>query len=397
MEAEFSMQITQIYAKKYKIASKKDKGEILDNYSKTFSVSKNLASKRFREVIRNIFPLVLKTKTLKKKRGPKVKYHKKHKDLLKKVWELYDNICAERLHPEIVRGINAINKAGELHLYDEKSINLCKHVSLGKLKKIISEYPKQSGYRKNNRRPRIYSQVPIEANFNKYASTPGYVGVDPVEHNGGNSAGRYAITGCYVCICSQWGARTASLGQNQQSINFIHERNIKRFYHKIIKYHCDNARALLKVLLKKVTGLEVTDVDIQDVNLSRSRPYKKEDNGHVEQKNGDKIRKLVGYHRYDTQEQVDLLNQLYVVEDLISNFFIPSQKLNSKIYDQNGRLISKKYDKATTPYRRLMRSRQVDKNTKQKLKRVYSVLNLVGLRKESGRIKDELFKTVSRK
>ena len=150
-------------------------------------------------------------------------------------------------------------------------------------------------------------------------------------------------------------------------------------------------------MLKKVTGLEVTDVDIQDVNLSRSRPYKKEDNGHVEQKNGDKIRKLVGYHRYDTQEQVDLLNQLYVVEDLISNFFIPSQKLNSKIYDQNGRLISKKYDKATTPYRRLMRSRQVDKNTKQKLKRVYSVLNLVGLRKESGRIKDELFKTVSRK
>ena len=150
-------------------------------------------------------------------------------------------------------------------------------------------------------------------------------------------------------------------------------------------------------MFKKVTGETVTKDDKQEIQLSRSRPYKKEDNGHVEQKNGDKIRKLVGYHRYDTQNQVELLNELYKVEDLISNFFISSQKLKTKTYDEKGRLISKKYDKATTPYQRLIRSKQVDRNTKETLKSVYSVLNLVRLRKESERLKAELFETVSRK
>lgn len=397
MEAEFSMQITQIYAKKYKNAKKKNKGVILTEYCETFKVTRNLASKRFRNVIRDIYPIALKITRIKKQRGPKVKYQKQHKQLLQKVWELYENICAERLHSEITKGINMLKKAGELIRFEDSIIRLCKQVSLGKLKEIISEFPKPAGHRKNNRKPGIYSQVPIEVNFNKYASTPGYVEVDPVEHNGGNSSGTYGITGCYVCIFSQWVGRTASLGQNQRSIEIIHEQNIKKFYHEIVKYHCDNARSVLKVLFKKVAGETVTKDDIQEIQLSRSRPYKKEDNGHVEQKNGDKIRKLVGYHRYDTPEQIELLNQLYKREDLISNFFITSQKLKTKTYDERGRLVSKKYDKATTPYKRLMRSKQVDKHTKERLKRVYSVLNLVRLRKESERIKAELFKTVLRK
>lgn len=398
MEAEFSMQITQIYAKKYKNARKKNKGVILSEYCETFKVTKNLASKRFRKTIREIYPVALKrTVTIVKKRGPKIKYQLNHKQLINKVWELYENICAERLHPELTKGINMLKKEGEIYMFGDQVIRLCKQVSLGKLKEIVSEFPKPAGHRKNNRKPGIYTQVPVEVNFNKYSSTPGYVEVDPVEHNGGNSGGTYAITGCYVCIFSQWIGRTASLGQNQGSIEIIHEQNIQKFYHKIEKYHCDNARAVLKVLFKKVAGETVTKDDIQEIQLSRSRPYKKEDNGHVEQKNGDKIRKLVGHHRYDTPEQIELLNQLYKTEDLISNFFITSQKLKTKTYDERGRLVSKKYDKATTPYKRLMRSRQVDKNTKQALKSVYSVLSLVKLRKESERLKAELFKTVLRK
>jgi len=398
MEAEFSMQITQIYAKKYKIANKKKKGEILSEYCQTFNITRNLASKRIRKTIREIYPVALKTSSkIVKKRGPKVKYKYAHKELIKKVWELYGNICSERLHPDVTKGINMLKNEGELIMYEDEIVKLCKQISLGKLKIIITEFPKPVGYRKNNRKPGIYSQVPIEVNFNKYSSTPGYVEVDPVEHNGGISAGTYAITGCYVCVFSQWVARTSNLGLNQNSIENIHEQNIKKFYHEIFKYHCDNAKAVLKILFKKVTGETVTKDDKQEIQLSRSRPYKKEDNGHVEQKNGDKIRKLVGYHRYDTQNQVELLNELYKVEDLISNFFISSQKLKTKTYDEKGRLISKKYDKATTPYQRLIRSKQVDRNTKETLKSVYSVLNLVRLRKESERLKAELFETVSRK
>jgi len=398
MKEEFSMQITQIYAKKYKGSKKGEKGDILTEYCQIAMVSRNLASKRFQQTIRNIYPVALKLKNkVVKKRGPKTKYKSEHKLLIQKVWELYETICAERLHPDIVTGLYQLKKAGELLTFETNTINLCKIVSLGKLKQIIHEFPKPKGYRKHNRKPGIYSQVPIEVNFNKYASTPGYVEVDPVEHNGGNSGGKYGITGCYVDLFSQWVARSAALGQSQESIEIIHELNIIKFVHPIIKFHCDNARAVLKVLFKKVTGNTVTTADNKELALSRSRPYKKEDNGHVEQKNGDKIRKLVGYHRYDNPEQIILLNKLYQVEDLISNYFIPSQKLISKTYDQQGRPISKKYDKATTPYKRLFRSKQVDKATKKKLKSIYSVLSLVELRREAERIKTELFNSVSRK
>jgi len=74
MEAEFSMPITQIYAKKYKIANKKKKGKILSEYCEAFKVTRNLASKRIRKTIREIYPVALKTSSkIVKKRGSKVK------------------------------------------------------------------------------------------------------------------------------------------------------------------------------------------------------------------------------------------------------------------------------------------------------------------------------------
>jgi hypothetical protein len=84
--------------------------------------------------------------------------------------------------------------------------------------------------------------------------------------------------------------------------------------------------------------------------LSRSRPYQKNDNAHVEQKNDDKVRKLVGYYRYDTEQEIRLLNLLYERSDLLDNFFIASAKLEEKIRDNKGRVIRRVHDKPKTPY-----------------------------------------------
>ena len=85
----------------------------------------------------------------------------------------------------------------------------------------------------------------------------------------------------------------------------------------------------------------------------------------MEQKNDDKVRKLVGYFRYGTQQQIDLLNQLYEKTDLLDNFFIASAKLEKKVRDNNGRVIKRVHDKPKTPYQKLIESNQLSKNNKQ--------------------------------
>lgn len=213
--------------------------------------------------------------------------------------------------------------------------------------------------------------------------------IDYVEHNGGSSAGIYAHTGSYVDVCLGWIARSAALGNNLQGVKRIHEMNEEKIYHQIHEYRPDNAKPILKVLLKKVTGDKPAGF-----TLSRSRPYHKEDNGHVEQKNGDNVRKVVGYHRYDTVEQVELLNHLYQIEDIISNFFIPSQKLVEKIQDEKGRVIRRRHDRAKTAYQRMLEAEGISEVVKKQVSKMYNGLNLVELREESERLRYQLFQTV---
>ncbi|MCX7647414.1 MAG: hypothetical protein N2Z60_02255, partial [Elusimicrobiales bacterium] len=128
-----------------------------------------------------------------------------------------------------------------------------------------------------------------------------------------------------------------------------------------------------------------------NLELSRSRSYHSNDNCMVEQKNGDKVRNIVGYFRYDTEYELNLLNKIWEVSDLIDNFFIPSHKLSSKIRDDKGRIIKKIYDKPKTPYQRLIESKDIPQELKSYLTRTFNSLNLVELKKKQTELINELF------
>jgi len=125
--------------------------------------------------------------------------------------------------------------------------------------------------------------------------------------------------------------------------------------------------------------------------LSRSRPYQKNDNAHGEQKNDDKVRKLVGYCRYDIEQELKLLNLLYERSDVLDNFFIASAKLSEKIRDNKGRVIRRVHDKLKTPYERLMGCYEISRQIKQKLKSIYESLDMIELRQEINKIMQELY------
>ena len=164
-----------------------------------------------------------------------------------------------------------------------------------------------------------------------------------------------------------------------------------RIYHKILEYHPDNAPTILSLLFYRLKEAETKKE--KTFRLSRSRPYHKNDNAHVEQKNGDKIRLLVGYHRYETQPQIDLLNSIYEKADYYDNFFIPSSRLIKKLLDKNGKVIKKEYDKPKTPYKRIIEDKTVDKKVKTILKIIYDKLDMVELRREIDFLITKLKKT----
>ncbi|MBD3365823.1 hypothetical protein GF360_00580 [candidate division WWE3 bacterium] len=385
---DFDMNLTQKMAKNYKKAAKKDKSKILDDYCKLTQVKRNTAVKRFRRKIRKPYPKALPIKP--KKRGRKKKYSQIHKLLIQNIWDLADQICAERLYPCLPLYVEQLHKSEKLNGFPQEVIDCVLNIPLGTLKYFIADFPKPTYKKKRKGNKDLYKQIPIKANFGKHSNKPGFVEVDYVEHNQGSN-GTWAISGCYNDIFSGWITRAAGMGKSYESVKAIHKKCMNGFFHKIIELHPDNMLSTLKLLLEDmITKENPTGL----FYVSRSRPYESNDNAHVEQKNGDKIRRLVGYHRYGTKEQLNLLNKLYSVSDLYDNFFIPSAKLKEKIMDTNGRVIKRKHDKPKTPFQRLLESEDISPIVKNNLKTACAKLNMVDLKAQRDKLVQKLTKTV---
>ena len=132
------------------------------------------------------------------------------------------------------------------------------------------------------------------------------------------------------------------------------------------------------------------------VEFSRSRPYKKNDNCFVEQKNSTHVRKVSGYLRYDTEEERSILSDLYRNElRSYKNFFQPVMKLVSKERDKGK--IHKKYDVPKTPYARIMETDVLTEKQKVGLREVYESLNPADLKREIDAKLKKLYKVYQKK
>lgn len=378
---EFDMELLRRQFKEYLKGSKREKSEILSQYCKLTGVRRKTAQKRFSRFIKDYLFKENSSSGRDWKKGRKKKYGTIHKEIIKRCWELSGNICAEKLHPMLKVCIEHLRRRNLL-FYESSFIEEVEKISLGTLKRIIREFPRTSKRRyKGN--AFIYQKVPIVADFGRHSfERPGYVEVDFVEHNGGSSAGVFAITAVYTDLYSQWTVRASSSGKNLSSVEEMDTIAHRRIPFEILEYHPDNDKALLKVLFERVRG--------KGGMLSRGRPYKKNDNAHVEQKGGDKVRKVVGYLRYESREEVEILNRIWEVVDLIDNFFIPCFKLKEKIKDERGRTVKKVYEEPRTPYQRLMEGGYLEERKREELRRIYEGLDLVELREKVERLIDEL-------
>jgi transposase InsO family protein len=174
---------------------------------------------------------------------------------------------------------------------------------------------------------------------------PGALEIDLVEHNGGSSLGHFAYTLTVVDIVSGYSRRKAVLGKSQLVVLKALKEVLSELPFEPWGVQIDNGSEFSNAHVQKLCKERKLD-------LTRSRPYRKNDNAHVEQKNRQYVREVIGYQRYDTPKEVQWLNEIYSWLDQYANYFLPMRKVVEK--ERCVAKVRKKYDQAKTPYDRLV-------------------------------------------
>jgi hypothetical protein len=203
---------------------------------------------------------------------------------------------------------------------------------------------------------------------------PGFLEADTVAHCGDSMAGQFVFSLDITDIATSWTEQRAVWGKGERGVLEQVVSIEAALPFAILGFDCDNGGEFLQWHLVRY---------FQDrrhpVQFTRSRPYRKDDNAHVEQKNWTHVRQWLGYARFEHPQLVELLNELYTTEwRLFHNFFLPSAKLKAKQRIRSK--IVKVHDKPTTPYQRLLDSTHIPQRTKAKLTDLYHTLNPFRLR-----------------
>ena len=367
-----------------KIKSKTRKGELLDEAEKRTGLNRKYLIEKLR-VRSNID----KTKADRKKR--KQKYGNEIRPALKRCWKIFDKPCGQRLEPLLKNELDRLREKKEVVCSDKVASKL-KEMSAKttdiKLQRIKETERSRRKYHYKIH-PLLYQKVPIKVFGEQNRRKAGLTQIDFVEHCGQSASGEYVYSLTTTDIAHGWWEGEPQLGRAQERTLKGLKSCRKRSPIPWTEIHPDNDTSFLNHQLLKYTEQE-------NLGFSRSRPYKKNDNCLVEQKNGSHVRRHVGYLRYDTQKELKILRSLYRNElRLFKNFFQPQMKLVSK--ERIKGKIHRRYDKAKTPYQRVLEDASIPKKTKQQLTLVYQSLNPAELKRAIDKKLDELYKAYKKK
>jgi len=232
-------------------------------------------------------------------------------------------------------------------------------------KQLLQISPRQMDRRlkaqKTQRRRRIYGRtkpgyllkhhIPVKTDRWDVA-TPGFTEVDLVSHSGNSASGEFAHTLNVTDMHSTWTESRAVLGRGEEAVQRALNEIATTLPFPLLGVDSDNGSEFINWHLKGWC-------EQQHIQLTRGRPYKKDDNAHIEQKNWTHVRKLLGWDRYDTHEAVAAMNDLYGQElRLWLNLFLPSVKLLKKV--RVGSRVRRVYETARTPFERVRECVQAD-------------------------------------
>ena len=306
---------------------------------------------------------------------------------LKRVWQIMDCICGKRLAPFLPELVPILERHEELVL-DEDTRSKLVTISAASIDRLLAEERRRRRLLDRARaRPdtALLRQIPIQTHVDALVNRPGSVEVDLVSHDGGLGAGEYCQTLDVTDRYSGW-TETEAVRNKAHLWVFAAMKAIRqRLPFGLWAIHSDNGSEFINHALYDYCQAE-------RLEFTRSRPYEKNDNCHVEQKNYTVVRRAVGYFRYETREQLLLLNRLYRLLRPYTNFFQPTVKLLSKT--RRGSTVSKRYEPARTPHQRLLGWEELPEFDRGRLAEEYRSLNPAALKRECERLQRRLLKLV---
>lgn len=374
-----------LYLKKLKLryfqTGRKGKSLILDEFCATSGLTRKHVISIFHGL-----PLARKDNPI-----PRKKYYDPKQLLapLKAIWLATDQMCGKRLkaalplwlpHYEKIYGLEEEIKQKLLKISD-RTIDRLLHPVRGRYQKRFCGTKPGSLLKKN---------IPIKTNqWNE--AIPGFVETDTVAHCGTSLLGNFVWSITLTDIYSGWTENAAVWNKGAHGVLKQLEIIEKRLPFELLGFDCDNGGEFLNYHL-----IEYFQERKKPIQFTRSRPYHKGDNAHVEQKNWTHVRQLFGYYRFEDPHLVILMNDLYQNElSLLHNYFYPAMKLQDKIRIQAK--IKKHYDKPQTPFQRLMASEQVNALQKEKMRQVFESLNPFELQQNIQRKLRSIFKHIDLK
>jgi len=378
---------TAIVAPRYQKARKKDKGLILDEFTELTGYDRRYASHLLTTQGRKVW--INETTVLQgdvRKRSHKRQapiYDKEVLEALKKVWDIMDYICGKRLAPVLKETVICLERFQEIRITDTARQKLFR-ISPATIDRLLAkERKKQQIKGRSNTKPGtlLRNQIPIRTFSQWNEKKPGFTEIDLVGHDGGDSYGEFAQTLDVTDICTTW-TETEAVRNKAQKWVFDALKDIRqRIPFPLLGIDSDSGSEFINNHLTKYCKDE-------HITFTRGRSYRKNDNCYVEQKNYSVVRRAVGYRRYDTEEELSIVNELYKHLRLYTNFFQPTMKLIERT--RIGSKVTKKYDRAQTPYRRVLASPDVSAQDKQKLKTQYTKLNPAHLKRQITRLQHKL-------
>jgi transposase InsO family protein len=333
--------VTSKLAAAYRRGSKSDKSRILDELTELTGWNRDWARAAIRaagtiRVVRAPAP-----------RRPTYSAHVV--ECLTICWRVARYPTGKRLAPMLALLVPALRRDGELQMSDAEATQLIKMASATIDRRLAPMRAAQMPRGRSHTKPGslLKSQIPIRTWSDWNEESPGFLEIDLVGHEGGNSFGEFCLTLTMTDIATGFTVNRSVPNKAAIGVTEAIEHASRAFPFPILGIDSDNGSEFINVHLLDYCAKH-------KITFTRSRPGNKNDGAHVEQKNWTHVRELVGYLRFDTEAELEVLNAIWTLDARFTNHLLAQQQLIEKY--REGAKVVKRYDTAKTPVERTIAS-----------------------------------------
>lgn len=355
MSSNLTREYISILRNRYRRASRREKKIILDEFCATTGLHRKYSIRKLNS-----------QRPLRKRPGREPFYSEETIRHLRRLWVLMDQMCSKKMVAAFPYWLPFYDCPAETKM---ELLTISPATIDRKLKPYRAPFRRQQ--RSGTASGRFIKHVIPIKTFQMSVTVPGHVEADTVAHCGGFMAGEFIWSLCFTDVFSGWTEVRSILGKSAIKVVTALKNIEMHLPFPIRAFNSDNGSEFLNAHLLRHYG---------EGKMTRSRPYRKNDNCYIEQKNFTHVRELFGYERFDRLDLVPLMNDIYTNEHrLLQNFFVPQLKLKHKL--RVGSRYKRVYTEPRTPYQILLECESLPAATKDGLKAQFESLNPFYLRR----------------